>query len=205
MKSSKSSPRARFQPHFFDFLCAGNLKAAVVIQRTPHCCLFLTTTCFDQLMFGLQARTKQTIFLRLLKGEGDEPGFFARVKAKKFARGKAMARRRLQRRCETKGRRLKTTPCTWSGLFHDELGEILREEASIRTSICAGTGLHVLPILRISCNLRCFCSSSSRSISLASTMLGCICRSLAMCSAGCKSTPCLVTMAEEKKHEVLFE
>ena len=31
-------------------------------------------------MFGLQARTKQTNFLRLLKGEGDEPGFFTRVK-----------------------------------------------------------------------------------------------------------------------------
>ena len=78
-------------------------------------------------MFGLQARrrTKQTIFLRLLKGECDEQGFFARVKANRFARGKAMARRRLQRRCETEGRRLKTTPCTWDGsLSHDELGEI---------------------------------------------------------------------------------
>ena len=58
-------------------------------------------------MFGLQARTKQTTLLRLLKGEGDEPGFFTRVKAKKFARGKAISPRRLQRRCETKGRRLK--------------------------------------------------------------------------------------------------
>ena len=79
-------------------------------------------------MFGLQARRrkKQTICLRLLKGECDEQGFFARVKAKKFARGKVMAWRRLQRRCETKGRRLKTRPCTWDGsLSHDELGEIL--------------------------------------------------------------------------------
>ena len=77
-------------------------------------------------MFGLQARTKKTIFLRLLKGECDEPGFSTRVKAKKFARGEAMVRRRLQRRRETKGRRLKTTPCTWDGsLSHDELGEIL--------------------------------------------------------------------------------
>ena len=74
-------------------------------------------------MFGLQARMKQTNFLRLLKGEGDEPGFLTRIKAKKFARGKAMARRRLQRRCETKGRHLKTTPCSWSGSFHDELGD----------------------------------------------------------------------------------
>ena len=88
-------------------------------------------------------------FLRLLKGECDEQGFFARVKAKKFARGKAMARRRLQRRCETKGRCLKTTPCTWDGsLSHDELGEILGG-GSTRPSICAGTGLHVLPILSI--------------------------------------------------------
>ena len=99
-------------------------------------------------MFGLQARTKQSIFLRLLKGEGDEPGFFTRVKAKKFARGKAMARRRLQCRCETKGRCLKATPCTWSGSFHDELGDP-RKEASTRPSICAGSGLHVLPIFSI--------------------------------------------------------
>ena len=61
-----------------------------------------------------------------------------------------MARRRLQRRCETKGRRLKTTLCTWDGaLSHNELGEILGEEASTRPSICAGTGLHVLPILSV--------------------------------------------------------
>ena len=57
----------------------------------------------------------------------------------------------------------------------------------------------------LNCNLRCLCSSSSRSISLASTMVGCICRSLAMFSAGCKSTPCLVTTADEKRHEVSFE
>ena len=34
-------------------------------------------------------------------------------------------------------------------MSHDELGEILGEEASTRPSICAGTGLHVLPILSI--------------------------------------------------------
>ena len=97
-------------------------------------------------MVGLQAQTKQTIFLRLLKGECDEQDFLAMVKAKKFARGKAMARRRLQRRCEMKGQRLKTTPCTWVGsLSHDELGEILGKEASTRPSICARTGLHVRP------------------------------------------------------------
>ena len=72
-------------------------------------------------------------------------GLFTRVKAKKFVRGKAMAQRRLQLRCETKGRRLKTTPCTWSGSFHDEQGEILGEEASTRPSICVELGYMSFP------------------------------------------------------------
>ena len=203
------------------------LKAAVVIQRTPHCCLFLTTTCFDllwvwprrcrtwskrnrdrelQLMFGLQARTKQTNFLRLLKGEGDEQGFFTRVKAKKFSRGKAMARRRLQRHCETKGRRLKTTPCTWSGSFHDELCDPREGGLDQAVNLCGKwvtcpshpfnciygvfVRLRLVPFLtRRQCSaacvdpLRCF-----RPV-----------------PGTCKSTPCLVTMAEEKRHEVSFE
>ena len=68
-------------------------------------------------MFGLQARTKQPHFLRLWKGEGDEPDFLASVKAKQFARGKAMSRRRLQRRFETKGRRLKQYHAHGGGRF----------------------------------------------------------------------------------------
>ena len=48
-------------------------------------------------------------------------GLFHQGQGEEVCKGKAMARRRLQRRCETKGRRLKTTQCTWSGSFHDEL------------------------------------------------------------------------------------
>ena len=40
----------------------------------------------------------KTHFLRLWKGEFDELGFFAMVKAKKLARAKAMARRTLRLR-----------------------------------------------------------------------------------------------------------
>ena len=80
-------------------------------------------------------------------------------------------------------------------------------------SVCSGGGLDqavdlcgnwvTCPSHPLNCNLRCL--SSSRSISLASTILGCIFRSLVMFSDGCKSTPSLVTMAEQKRHEVSFE
>ena len=177
MKSSKSSPRARFQPDFFDFLCAENLKAELEgwkqqwFQRTPHCCLLLTTTCFDFPLSLTPAvsdvrekkrteiegssssldcrggRSKQ--FFSPVERRGRWAGLFQQGQGEEVCKGKAMARRRLQRRCETKGRRLKTTPCTWSGSFHDELGEIILEEGSTRLSICVATGLHVLPILSI--------------------------------------------------------
>ena len=96
-----------------------------------------------------------------------------------------MAQRRLQRRCETKGRRLKTTPCTWSGSFMTSY-VILGKEASTRPSTCAGSGLHVLLILSIVFTVFLFVFVSFHLISIASTMLGCMCRSLAMFSAGCR-------------------
>ena len=138
--------------------------------------------------------------LRLLKGEGDEPGFLTRVKAKKFARGKAMARRRFQRRCETKGRRLKTTPCTWSGSFHDELCDPREGGLDQAVNLCGKwvtcpshpfnciygdfVRLRLVPFLsRWQCSAACV------------DPLRCF-RPVA---GTCKSTPCSVTMAEEKK------
>ena len=111
-------------------------------------------------------------------------------------------RRSVQRCCKTKGRRRKTTPCSLGGSFHDELGEILRE-ASTRPSICAGTGLHVLPVIPSIVIYGVF--FFFRLCLIPFLLCRRLCRSLAMFSAGSKLTPCLVTMAEEKRHEVLFE
>ena len=124
MKSSKSSPRARFQPDFFDFLCAGNLKAEpegwkqqwwsnalrIVVCSRPR--LALTSSCLD----CRHGRSKH-IYYACWKARAMSRAFSPGLRQKKFARGKAMARRRLQRRCETKGRRLKTTHAPGVGRF----------------------------------------------------------------------------------------
>ena len=105
-----------------------------------------------QLMFGPQAQTKQTIFFYACwKASAMSKAFSPGSRRRSLQGGRrwpgggcsAVARRR-------DGVWKRHSACTWDGsLSHDELVKILGEEASTRPSICAGTGLHVLPILSI--------------------------------------------------------
>ena len=74
--------------------------------------------------------------------------------------------------------------CVVSWRANDELGDPREGGLDQAVDLCGNWV--TCPSHHFNCNLRCFCSSSSRSISLASTMLGCMCRSLAMFLAGCR-------------------
>ena len=242
MKSWKSSPRARFQSDFFWFLLVrGNLKAEMkaessrdVIQRAPHCCLFLSTPCFDLLwVWPRQCRTWRKrnrdrglpAHVWTAGAPADEANnfFYACWKAPRSAMGKAFSpgsrRRSLQG-----GRRWPGWGCSavarrrddvWKRHHAPGMGRWVMHMTSLVKSLGRRPrqgrrsvwelGLDVLPILSIVIygalvRLRLVPFLSHRQCSP-----GCMCRSLvAMFSAGCKSTPCSVTMAE-KNHEVSFE
>ena len=225
MKSSKSSPRARFQPDFFDFLCAGNLKAEPEgwkqqwFQRTPHCCLLLTTTCFDFALSLTPAvsdvkekkRTEiegSSSCLDCRRGRSKQ-SFYTCWKARAMSRAFSPGSRRRSLQGEGDGTEEVAAPLRDEGTTSENNTMHLEWVISWRARWNPPGGLdHAVdlcdnwvtcPSHPLNSNLRCLSSSLSRSISLASTMLGCIFRSLAMFSDGCKSTPCSVTMAEQKK------
>ena len=205
------------------------LKAAVVIQHAPGCCLFLTTTCFDLLW----------VWPRRCRSDVKEKKPRSRAPAHVWTAGADEANN-IFPPVEWRVR--------WAGLFRQGQGEEVckgegdgleevaapfRDEGTTSEndtmhlgwvveswrawwnpwgrpprpwrSICARTGLHVLPILSIVNMVFLFVFVSFHFSRVNNTRLHVMCRSLAMFSAGCKSTPCLVTMAEEKNHEVSFE
>lgn len=108
------------------------------------------------------------MFLGLMKGNDEEPGFFARIKSKKLERARAMdevAALLKRKGISVSGQQVDNK---WKSLlaryravedhngqtgnnvmanapFHEEIAEIMGERASTRPVCCAGTGVPVVP------------------------------------------------------------
>lgn len=107
------------------------------------------------------------VFLSLMKGDGDQPGFFSRIKNKRLERSRAMNEVAAQLRKKGVNVTGQQVDNKWKSLlarfrsvedhngqsgngtmqpspFHEEMSDIMGERASTRPVSCAGTGVPVL-------------------------------------------------------------